>query len=667
MTVTASSEIENATVNGGAVTVGGGVTLKLDGDTVSGTVFTDIAGGTILAVDPSASLTLAGVTVHGGALSIGSAGAIDIESGSTTLDGVSVTNNGTINVDANAFSATLILDDNSTITGGTLTIGSSGLFDVEHGANGPNHGATLDGVSVTGDGALDVGNVSSGAILTLDGGTTVLVSGTLTINAGSTFDVDGGTTTIKSVGTVANNGVLEASLGGTLNIAGNINNSSGMLEAASGGLLDVETAIIGGAATIVAGTLEFSSSSSVNVTFDNSIGYGELILGNPEHFSGQISGFSGTAPDAAHSDQVELLNFMETGYSVQIIGGNQILTLHDAHGDIVTLTFDNFDATLDVSTSGGKTVIYDPPTEIPKGNSTTTATAAGDDHAAAPAIETAHNGNQSIPVLETGSFHTAANTAYTAGTAVDGRVNFGSPQNALSPDSTSSGDDHLVDLSKNAGNQSFGATVGPAEHGGDNVASLMLNLSGIGDEHGHVDSAALNPPAIGGQQEVDSPATGPMTGHSTFSDGGSLPIENGLSAAFTQTALTSLLNVIVGDHAMLGSDHGAASTDQTALGVNHANVPSIGTPSPFTSAALGADNFVFHPNLGDDAIHNTSAHAPDVGSISSQNGPQPSGLAVSVHELAPEFLIDYAHHDAADVSATVSQFQQMASSAHLLH
>ena len=120
-----------------------------------------------------------------------------------------------------------------------------------------------------------------------------------------------------------------------MDIAGNINNSTGVLEAKSGGLLDVHTVISGGSATIMAGTLEFDALSNVNVTFDNANGgYGDLILGDPERFSGQIFGFSGTAPDAVDSDEVELLNFTETGYSVQHIGGNQILTLHDAHGDI---------------------------------------------------------------------------------------------------------------------------------------------------------------------------------------------------------------------------------------------------------------------------------------------------------------------------------------------
>ena len=572
--VTAASTIAGATLDPGVVTVGGGVTLTLDGGTVSGTVFTDTASGATLAVDAGASLTLTGVTDHGGALSIGSAGAVDIENGSTTLDGVSVTNNGTINVDAKTFSATLILDNDSTITGGTLTIGSSGLLDVEHGPNGPNHGATLGGVSVTDNGALDIGDLGSGAILTLDGGTTILVNGTLTINAGSMLDVDGGISTIKSVDVgplgssgahITNNGIIEASSGGTLDIAGNVNNTSGMLEATSGGLLDVQTAISGGSAIIMAGTLEFDASSSVNVNFDNSNGYGELILGNPEHFSGQISGYSGTAPDAADSDQVELVNFTETGYSVQHIGSNQILTLLDAHGDVVTLTFENFGGTLDVTTSGGKTVIYDPPAEGAKDNSSATATAVGDDHGATPAIDTAHSSNQSLPVPATASFNAGSSTAFAISTAADSGLSPADPHNELSTGLASSGDDHLVDLSKIGGSQTFVAAVSPAEHDGDNVAGPVTNPPAVGDEHGHVTIATLDPPAISGEHVIDSLATGSPAGTSADADVGSLPIENGSSAAFTQTALSSLLNMLTSDHAMLGSDHGTVSTVQTAL------------------------------------------------------------------------------------------------------
>ena len=334
---------------------------------------------------------------------------------------------------------------------------------------------------------------------------------------------------------------------------------------------------------------------------------------------------------------------------------------------ISTLTFDNLDSTLNVSTSGSKTVIYDPPAEAAKDDSSTTATAVGDDHGPAPAIDTAHSGNQSIPVPATGSFNTASSTAFATSTAADSGQSPADPHNELSSGLASSGDDHMVDLSKSGGSQTLVVAGSPSEHGNDNVAGPVLNPPAVGDEHGHVTTATLDPPATGGEHVINSLATSSPAGTSPDADVGSLPIDNGSSAAFTQTALSSLLKVLTSDHDILGSDHGIGSTVQTALGNAHATVPTVGTQSPFTSPALGADNFVFHADLGNDNLHNTSAHASDVGSSSGRKQLATIRARVSVPELVTEFLYDSTHHDAADLSATMGQFQQMASSAHLLH
>ena len=57
------------------------------------------------------------------------------------------------------------------------------------------------------------------------------------------------------------------------------------------------------------GTVQFDAASDSNVAFDNSTGYGALLLKDWAQFSGEISGFGGTQANAAHSDEVELLNF----------------------------------------------------------------------------------------------------------------------------------------------------------------------------------------------------------------------------------------------------------------------------------------------------------------------------------------------------------------------
>src|ERR1700722_58680 len=145
---------------------------------------------------------------------------------------------GALDIGDTARGAILTLQDDATITGagtGTMTIHANNTVDVETSTNG---GATLDGVQVTDNGAFDIGDLlsDSGAILILDDGTTVNGCGTMTINAGNTLKVDGGTTTINLGGTITNNGTLEASAGGPLDIVSHVDNGSGALSATSGGV-----------------------------------------------------------------------------------------------------------------------------------------------------------------------------------------------------------------------------------------------------------------------------------------------------------------------------------------------------------------------------------------------------------------------------------------------
>ena len=67
----APSKISNASLNDGEVTVASGVVLTLDGDTVTNTTFADTASGATLAIDAGDTLTLSGVTIHGGTINDG--------------------------------------------------------------------------------------------------------------------------------------------------------------------------------------------------------------------------------------------------------------------------------------------------------------------------------------------------------------------------------------------------------------------------------------------------------------------------------------------------------------------------------------------------------------------------------------------------------------------
>ena len=111
------------------------------------------------------------------------------------------------------------------------------------------------------------------------------------------------------------------------------------------------------------------ASLSINTTYDQIVTFtgstGSLVLSDPEAFSGQIVGFTGTAPNAAHSDTIDLvgINYDASGFSESYNPWNGVLTVtdgtHTAH-----ISFDDFHATLDFASDGhGGTLITDPPSD----------------------------------------------------------------------------------------------------------------------------------------------------------------------------------------------------------------------------------------------------------------------------------------------------------------
>ena len=157
-------------------------TIAVTGDTTIDDNAT-INNGTVI-VDKDVTLTLSDVALNGTFVQVGAGANLAVEgSGAVaTLDHVSVLNEGTIQVDESDQTATLIGDDGTTITGGTLSVGASGLVESENGSNAL--GIALDGVNVVNNGELE----ANGATFFVDSTSTVCGTGDVIITGGGLAD-----------------------------------------------------------------------------------------------------------------------------------------------------------------------------------------------------------------------------------------------------------------------------------------------------------------------------------------------------------------------------------------------------------------------------------------------------------------------------------------------
>ncbi|MGC1777862.1 MAG: hypothetical protein WBB34_07930, partial [Xanthobacteraceae bacterium] len=139
--------------------------------------------------------------------------------------------------------------------------------------------------------------------------------------------------------------------------------SAGAIEATGDTLVVLEQSFAA-AATIAAGaTLEFFSTVAAAASVTFSAGTGSLVLNDPSGFAGQITGFTGTAPDAAHSDVVDLvgINYNSSSFSETYNSTTGVLTVTDGT-HTASITFDDFNGTLDFASDGnGGTDVFDPP------------------------------------------------------------------------------------------------------------------------------------------------------------------------------------------------------------------------------------------------------------------------------------------------------------------
>jgi hypothetical protein len=122
------------------------------------------------------------------------------------------------------------------------------------------------------------------------------------------------------------------------------------------------TVITSQQATIASGgSLEISKLTVGTVSFAGSTG--TLTIDDAADFNGHILGFNGTAPDAAHSDVIDLagIDFTAPGFAKTYDSTTHILTVTDGTKS-ESLTFDYFGGTLTLASDGkGGTLIFDPP------------------------------------------------------------------------------------------------------------------------------------------------------------------------------------------------------------------------------------------------------------------------------------------------------------------
>ena len=239
--------------------------------------------------------------------------------------------------------ATFTYSDSDIFTGtsgGSWSTAGNWMFGVPTSSSGiPAYVGQNEHVDVSGAtiGGLDIYLATSFGSPDPNGGPTPDYSGMLTVASGQFAVFDGVTLH-----------------GGTLSGPGTFEIGSGS-SAFSGVTVDTSVQIDAGASlTVTDGT---------GGTFAFAAGTGALVLDTPGDFSGVISGFTGTAPDAAHSDTIDVvgIDYESADFHQNYDPGTGLLTLN-VGANSATLDFVGFSGNLVLaSDNNGGTTIFDPP------------------------------------------------------------------------------------------------------------------------------------------------------------------------------------------------------------------------------------------------------------------------------------------------------------------
>jgi hypothetical protein len=261
--------VANDFVNNGEI-IGEGLTLDVPGLRNNGTL---IAGpGTLMVDTTSGSGTFANLsngTLSQGTYEVQAGGLLDLNVG-----GVIVTDAASITLDADSFETSTGVGGSGTLITQTLqTIAPSGTLTLRNMVF-----ANINPLTVYGVVQLEGGTLSTPG-LTIEQGGTVVVSGTVGVS---------GTVT----GPVTNDGILAVSGGSTVTLNGQIGGTGSIAILSASPLPPTIENIFEPVESD--GTVEIATTSPFERTVSFAGWSGELIIDNPNLFSGLVSGFKGT-------------------------------------------------------------------------------------------------------------------------------------------------------------------------------------------------------------------------------------------------------------------------------------------------------------------------------------------------------------------------------------
>jgi fibronectin-binding autotransporter adhesin len=377
-TLTLGADETFAVLSGaGTVAIGANelrVGINGDSSTFSGTV----TGSGTLTLDGSGTLTLSGTnSAQSWAMQVLSGGTVSIAGDGNLSTGTVQLNGGTLSITGNATvdnAITLGANDGSVAVGSGLAVNLSGaiggtgsLVKTGSGALTLSGSNNYGGATTVSAGTLAVasdGNLGAGT-LTLDGGSTLQVTGATTID--NAISLGGAATllidaAVTASGAITGSGSVTKTGSGNLTLSSSSSNYSGGSTLSAGTVTAQDSASLGsGGITFAGGALTIDSSS----TFTNSVtmsagGTLNLSSGTQASFSGAFSGTGALAVTGVAGGAAEVLTLGNTGNStawsgnlaatdatLQVAGDNQLaagtITLNDG-GQLTstaTTTVDN--------------------------------------------------------------------------------------------------------------------------------------------------------------------------------------------------------------------------------------------------------------------------------------------------------------------------------------